>query len=280
MTLVYSLTETGAEAAAAGEGYTSVPLEYRRLLRLISAGGHIDVLRGRLRRFTNQMIDDWLKELEEQKMLESKPAGNLEDFTFTGRKAPRLPALLDEDSRRLAKTAVIAGATLLRSGSYIADDRVANLPMFNKPPTQTLILLVEDDPDQVALGQLRLKLSGYQVRTIERAKQLSRNLREDRRPDLVLLDVMLPDTDGYDVCLRIKSDGTTAHIPVIFLSARGEVVDKVRGLSCGAADYVTKPWNAAELLARIDAVLAQARSARAPRLEKPTLRPQRARPIT
>jgi response regulator RpfG family c-di-GMP phosphodiesterase len=94
----------------------------------------------------------------------------------------------------------------------------------------------------------------------------------------VLLDVMLPDTDGYDVCLRIKSDGNTAHIPVIFLSARGEVVDKVRGLSCGAADYVTKPWNAAELLARIDAVLAQARSARAPRLERPSARPVRERP--
>ena len=90
---------------------------------------------------------------------------------------------------------------------------------------------------------------------------------------------MLPDTDGYDVCLRIKSDGAISHIPVIFLSARGEVVDKVRGLSCGAADYVTKPWNAAELLARIDAVLLQSRNARPPRLEPQVLRPQRVRPV-
>ena len=92
MTLVYSLTEAGAAASSAADGQSEVPLEYRRLLRLINAGGHIDVLRGRLRRFTDQMIDDWLKELEDQKMLESNPAGKLEDFTFTGRKAPRLPA--------------------------------------------------------------------------------------------------------------------------------------------------------------------------------------------
>jgi response regulator RpfG family c-di-GMP phosphodiesterase len=85
----------------------------------------------------------------------------------------------------------------------------------------------------------------------------------------VLLDVMLPDTDGYDVCLRIKSNTSTSPIPVIFLSARGEVVDKVRGLSCGAADYITKPFQAAELLARIDAVLGQARNPRVPRLGRP-----------
>src|SRR3989475_1479818 len=94
-------------------------------------------------------------------------------------------------------------------------------------------------------------------------------LVEELLPDLVLLDVMLPATDGYDVCLRIKSNAATSPVRVIFLPARGEVVDKVRGLSCGAADYITKPFQAAELLARIDAVLGQARNPRTPRLGRP-----------
>jgi response regulator RpfG family c-di-GMP phosphodiesterase len=145
-----------------------------------------------------------------------------------------------------------------------------------KPATK--VVVVEDDPASADVLQRRLQANGMTV-SVGRDGGEGLALVKSIVPDLVLLDVMLPDTDGYDVCLRIKSDSNTAHIPVIFLSARGEVVDKVRGLSCGAADYVTKPWNAAELLARIDAVLAQARSARPPRLEKPTVRPERVRPM-
>jgi response regulator RpfG family c-di-GMP phosphodiesterase len=145
-----------------------------------------------------------------------------------------------------------------------------------RPPTN--VVVVEDDPASADVLQRRLQANGMKV-SVGRDGGEGLALVRQIVPDLVLLDVMLPDTDGYDVCLRIKSDGATAHIPVIFLSARGEVVDKVRGLSCGAADYVTKPWNAAELLARIDAVLAQARNARAPRLERPTTRPARQRPL-
>src|SRR3989442_15326854 len=145
-----------------------------------------------------------------------------------------------------------------------------------RPPTN--VVVVEDDPASADVLQRRLQANGMKV-SVGRDGGEGLALVKKIIPDLVLLDVMLPDTDGYDVCLRIKSDGNTAHIPVIFLSARGEVVDKVRGLSCGAADYVTKPWNAAELLARIDAVLAQARSARPPRLEKPSVRPERVRPL-
>src|SRR5216117_4594945 len=140
------------------------------------------------------------------------------------------------------------------------------VPNNAKPLTR--VVVVEDDPASADVLQRRLQANGMLV-SVGRDGGEGLALVKKTVPDLVLLDVMLPDTDGYDVCLLIKSDGNTAHIPVIFLSARGEVVDKVRGLSCGAADYVTKPWNAAELLARIDAVLAQARSARAPRLARP-----------
>ena len=146
----------------------------------------------------------------------------------------------------------------------------------NNAKPVTSVVIVEDDPASADVLQRRLQANGMTV-AVGRDGAEGLALVKKIVPDLVLLDVMLPDTDGYDVCLRLKSDGNTAHIPVIFLSARGEVVDKVRGLSCGAADYVTKPWNAAELLARIDAVLGQARSARAPRLEQPTVRPARPR---
>jgi response regulator RpfG family c-di-GMP phosphodiesterase len=142
----------------------------------------------------------------------------------------------------------------------------------------TSVVVVEDDPASADVLQRRLQANGMKV-AVGRDGGEGLALVRQIVPDLVLLDVMLPDTDGYDVCLRIKSDGSIAHIPVIFLSARGEVVDKVRGLSCGAADYVTKPWNAAELLARIDAVLLQSRNARPPRLEPAAARPLRARPV-
>src|SRR5439155_574023 len=131
----------------------------------------------------------------------------------------------------------------------------------------TRVVVVEDDQASADVLQRRLQANGMVVSVAHDGRR-GIELVEELLPDLVLLDVMLPDTDGYDVCLRIKSNTATSPIPVIFLSARGEVVDKVRGLSCGAADYITKPFQAAELLARIDAVLGQARNPRVPRLAR------------
>ncbi len=257
MSVVYNLTAAGNDAVFGKNEQAQFPLEYRRLLGLISSGGHIDVLRGRLRRFPDALIDDWLKELQDLEMISAQPAVTLDDFTFTGRRPPRLPPLLDDDSKELAKTAVIAGATLLRSGSFIADERVKNLPALGKSTEQTMILLVEDDPDQVALGQLRLKLAGYRVRSVERAKHLSRTLREERRPDLVLLDVMLPDGNGFDLLGKLRASPEFATLPVVMLTAKAALSDIHRGLALGADGYITKPYSKTQLAEVIRRVLKQ-----------------------
>jgi CheY-like chemotaxis protein len=254
MPLVYFLTPAGRSALSAKDGESKLPLEYRRLLGLIDAEGHVDVIRGRLRRFSDRLIDEWLKELEDLKLAESALPGKMEDITFTGKRPPTLPPLADEDSLRLAKSTVVAGATLLRSGSYLADERIANLPPLAKAPAQTVVLLVEDDPDQLALGELRLTMAGYQVRSVDRAKALSRYLRQQGRPDLMLLDVMLPDGNGFDILAQLRNRPEFATLPIVLLTAKAELVHIRNGLALGADGYITKPYSKnqlAEVISRI-----------------------------
>jgi CheY-like chemotaxis protein len=243
MALVYYLTAAGKTAARGDDAEaTLLPLEYRRLLSLIDVEGHVDVIRGRLRRFPDRLIEEWLKELIDLKLIEPGKAAKLRDFTFTGERVPLLPPLADEDSKRLARTTVIAGATLLRSGSFLAIDRVANLPPLDKAPANTVVLLVEDDPDQLALAELRLGMAGYKVRSVDRAKALSRSLREEARPDLLLLDVMLPDGDGFDVLSKMRRHQALGSMPIVMLTARTDPADIGRGLVLGADGYITKPY--------------------------------------
>jgi len=260
--LVYTLTAAGQEALSAGDvGDGDFPLEvdfpsdYRRLLALIEVGGHIEVIRGRLRRFPDRLINDWLKELEDLKMVNSHEAGDLDAITFTGAALPLLPPMTDEDRKRLAKTTVVAGATLLRSGSFLAAERIANLAPLAKKPAKTVILLVEDDPDQMALGQLRLTMAGYQVRCVDRAKALSRFLREQPRPDLLLLDVMLPDGDGFDILGKLRARPEFAMLPIVLLTVKAELANIRKGLALGADGYITKPYSKNQLAEVIGRVL-------------------------
>jgi CheY-like chemotaxis protein len=260
---VYSLTAAGQDALASDVGGGDFPLEvnfpqdYKRLLAIIEVGGHEEVIRGRLRRFPDQLINEWLKELEELKMVESHEAGDLDAITFTGAALPLLPPLSEEDRKRLVKTTVIAGATLLRSGSFLAGDRVINLPRLAKPRAETVILLVEDDPDQLALGELRLTMAGYQVHSVDRAKALSRYLRQQARPDLLLLDVMLPDGNGFDILAQLRGRPEYSTLPIVLLTAKTELVDIRNGLALGADGYITKPYSKNQLVEVIGYVLKQ-----------------------
>ncbi len=120
------------------------------------------------------------------------------------------------------------------------------------------ILVVEDEHDLAVTLQYNLVRDGYDVRLASTAEQALLEVERTPLPELVLLDLMLPDLSGTEVCRRIRSNAATRHIPIIMLTARGEEIDRVVGFEVGADDYVTKPFSVRELKLRIRAVLRRA----------------------
>lgn len=120
--------------------------------------------------------------------------------------------------------------------------------------TQEKILVVEDDPHIRHILKFRLEKVGYQVSTAENGEEGLQKVNEVM-PDLVLLDVMMPVMDGREVCRRIKSHFNTSHIPIIMLTAKADIREKVEGLGDGANDYLTKPYEPKELLLRVQNIL-------------------------
>ena len=116
------------------------------------------------------------------------------------------------------------------------------------------ILVVEDEPSQLEMLSYNLEVEGYDLLKAETGEEGLLLLKEND-VDLVLLDWMLPGTSGLEVCRQIRKSKTTAQIPVILLTARGEEEDKIRGLDIGANDYVVKPYSVKELIARVRANL-------------------------
>jgi DNA-binding response OmpR family regulator len=133
------------------------------------------------------------------------------------------------------------------------NDKKEVLP-FIQQGSSKLIAVVDDEPDILELVTINLKKSGFKVKGFENAEDYFNFLKE-KTPDLLLLDLMLPDADGFEVCKYMKKDEKLSSIPVIMLTARGDEMDKVLGLELGADDYVTKPFSPRELMARVKAVL-------------------------
>ena len=124
-----------------------------------------------------------------------------------------------------------------------------------------LILIIDDDPDVRSVVDITLRLAGFDVATAPDGETgLEEALKQ--RPDLILLDLMMPRMDGYEVCRRLRSDGRLSHIPVIMLTAKAQLTDKIAGLEYGADDYVTKPFDTEELAARVQATLRRALDSR------------------
>ncbi|UBU12779.1 response regulator transcription factor [Nonomuraea gerenzanensis] len=117
---------------------------------------------------------------------------------------------------------------------------------------ESRLLIVEDDPNILELLAASLRFAGFDVTTAKSGLDAVAAVQR-HRPDLVVLDVMLPDLDGFEIVRRLRGGGV--HTPVVFLTARDETEDKIRGLTLGGDDYVTKPFSLEEVVARIHAVL-------------------------
>lgn len=120
------------------------------------------------------------------------------------------------------------------------------------------VLLIEDDPAIAEVLTYNLEREGYKTEWLRDGADGLRRASE-RKPDLIILDLMLPSLDGVEICRELRSDGTTRHVPILMLTAKSDEVDQVEGFSVGADDYVTKPFSVKVLLQRIRALLKRSR---------------------
>lgn len=118
------------------------------------------------------------------------------------------------------------------------------------------ILVVDDEPEILELVEFNLKQAGFTVTTADDGAEALKKIRA-QIPDLIILDVMLPEMDGLEVCKSLRNDPATAQLPIIMLTAKAAEVDRVLGLELGADDYLTKPFSPRELMLRVKKMLAR-----------------------
>jgi CheY-like chemotaxis protein len=257
---IYARTAAGDEALASGD--VAIPSDYRRILALLDGSTHTHVIRGRLRHFADDLLDDWLAELEELGFISSIAADVTQELDFRSLLAAQqgsARAAPPDDSQRLSLGAAQAAfAELEDKGAFLAADRIRHRPPLAKRASEIRVLIVEDDPDQAALADLRVSMAGYGVRLARNCAELVKEIRTREPPDIVLLDIMLPDGNGWDVLSSIRRHPKLALLPVVMLTALNEPNEVRWGLALGADGYVTKPYSKSILAETIGAVLRHA----------------------
>ena len=236
---MYVISKSGREVWESQDA--SVPEQYRLLLWLVDVQGEKRALRTLLAQHPERLVRDWLAELRELGFLESRPDSRDDTTIPLSLNAPKLAA------------GAQAATSLQRYGAYLAlEPSRGNRPRGRT--AETTVLIAEDDPDQLALADLRLSMAGYRVRTAASVSDLLRALFTGARPDLLLLDAVLPDGDGFEVLSKIRRHPAYAELPIVMLTAKADPADVGKGLAWGADGYVTKPYSKnvlAQVIARV-----------------------------
>ncbi len=253
---VYRRTAAGDDALTSASA--RVPSDYRRILRSIEGDTHSDVVRGLLRQFPDELLADWLQEMEEIGYIASTPADPAKDLDFTtlmhaGRGDAE--SVAPEDAQSVESQVHAAGTALDHEGVFLSRERLKNRAPLAKSPHAIQVLVVEDDPDQAALADLRVRLAGYKVRLARDCRELGQEIRTRELPDAVLLDILLPDGDGFDVLAGMRRHPKLALLPIVMLTVLAEPDAVRRGLVLGADGYITKPYSKQILADTIRAVL-------------------------
>lgn len=243
-----------------------LPPDYRRVLGMVEFAGYPEVIRSYLARYPERVVDEWLTEFEAMRLIESISAEDVSLEEIARKVEP--PPMDRDDPRASASEVSFADISLSRLGVYVSYDRIANRPASRKDPKHTVALVVEDDPDQLALAVLRLTQGEYAVRTAGNAKALFEALRQET-PDAVFLDIGLPDGDGFEVLSRLRMHPAYTHLPIIMLTARTEPEEVAKGLALGADGYITKPYGKNTLEYALRCIMKQ--SMPEPRYERPAV---------
>lgn len=241
---VYRRTSIGQKMLTTPD--RTCPLEHQRILALLDQDTHTDVIRGCLRQFPDTLLSDWLAEMEELGYLNSNLADITQNLDFTDLfKAPRpAPApLAQEDRKRIDRQTSLAAVTLGDRGAFLSQDRIKNREPLRKTPGEISVLVVEDDPDQAALADMRVSMGGYSVRLAASQSALRQEFYAGRLPEILLLDVMLPDGDGFEILAAMRRHPRLALLPVVMLTVVTGKENVRRGLELGADGYITKPYS-------------------------------------
>ena len=185
-----------------------------------------------------------------------------EDLDFTKTPAKPIPAPTPQQLESVKEEASVGGAHLMSNGYYVAIARRATARVPPRDGERHALLVVEDDPDLSKLLAEILDAAGFDVRTARDRAQINTEINKPLLPDLVLLDIMLPDADGLQILARLRAHPKFARLPVILMTGKATVADVKAGLAAGADGYVSKPFKVSALVAAVDLVLGRALKSR------------------
>jgi len=232
---LYRVSKLGREALESKDA--SVPSDYRTILWIMEFQG-VDHLKILVRMYAEQRLSDCWAEMRELGLIEQIAAPDAAQGETTMFKSPpqEIVSIATEDL-------VTARDALSQHGAYLAEERLKSRRRVEKAPSEIAILIVEDDPDQLALADLRVSMAGYGVRVADSQAAMLRSMAEQGTPDLILLDVTLPDGDGFDLLARLRSLSSFTSLPIVMLTAKTGPNDIVKGIMLGADGYITKPYS-------------------------------------